>query len=75
MDKMKLYVWDNPYYVDYGHSMVFVIAPTLRQARIQAQQGKAYSFGYEQDSRPSVELGKPTRVVDLPCAEWHKWEE
>lgn len=20
-------------------------------------------------------LGEPNRVVDLPCAEWHRWEE
>ena len=25
--------------------------------------------------KPIIELGKPTRVESIPCAEWHRWEE
>jgi hypothetical protein len=41
-----------------------------------AKSGKSYSSSvYELDSHLQVELGEPTRIIDLPCAEWNKWEE
>ena len=30
---------------------------------------------FERDIVPSAVLGEPTRIVDLPCAEWHEWSE
>lgn len=73
---MKLFVWENPYKVSYGHSMVFAIAPNLRAARRIALRAKTYSFGIEtRKLPPDIKLAKPTRIVSLPCAEWHKWEE
>ncbi len=75
-EELKLYVWGSPYLIPFGHSMIFAIAHNLREARKQTKQGKSYSFGIENDDRHSkVKLGKPTRIVKLPCAEWHEWEE
>lgn len=82
---MKLFVWANPYDIDYGSAMCFAVAETEEQAREMLMGGNAtaWSFGECEDedlSRPSptrswITLAGPTRVVDLPCAEWHRWEE
>lgn len=73
---MKLFVWANPYPVSYGNSMVFAVAENLADAKKQARRGKAYWYSeYAQDHIPKARLGKPTRVVELPCAEWHEWQE
>lgn len=78
MTAMKLYVWADPYAVNYGSSMLMAVAADLDQAKIiAATSAKSYSFGkYEDDEIPlNVNLGAPTRVVELPCAEWHMWSE
>lgn len=76
---MKLFVWCDPYRVSNGSSMVFATAETEDDARKQAAKGLAYRYGkYKQDGNFSVlaaKLGKPNRVVGLPCAEWHEWSE
>lgn len=75
---MKLYLWSNPYGVAYGSSMVFAVAENIRAARQQAAKGTAWSFNeYEQGNAgvDKIKLGKPTRIVNLPCAEWHQWSE
>lgn len=73
---MKLYVWANPYRVPFGSTMVFAVADSEESARAQAKAGAAYSYFQFPDSAPrEMELGAPTRVVDLPCAEWHMVSE
>lgn len=69
---MRLYVWANPYRVPFGSTMVFAIAETEEAARQQAKQGVGYAyFEFGETAPMEMELGPPTRVVDLPCAEWH----
>lgn len=76
---MKLFVWCDPYHVNYGSSMVFAVAETEEEARNEAAKGLAYKYGeYKQDGDFSAlagKLGKPARIVDCPCAEWHEWSE
>lgn len=79
---MKLFVWANPYPVSYGSSMVFAVAETLEAARAEILGGNRYSYGEFFDGSgapiPTAQiekLGEPTRIVDLPCAEWHMWQE
>ena len=70
---MKLYVWEEPYPVNYGSSLVIAMAHSLREARKEAQKAKT---NYTYYSIPAnLILGKPTRVHTLPCAEWYHWEE
>jgi len=76
---MKLFVWDNPYSVPWGDSLLFAVAETEEEAkRIAITEGKLYK-GPEVEGQPDLPhcftLGAPTRVVNLPCAEWHEWEE
>lgn len=76
MSDMKLFVWCDPYSVSYGSAMVFAVASDVDEARKIAASGECYSFGkYSDGTPPSLVLGEPTRVVDLPCAEWHTWQE
>lgn len=76
---MKLFVWIDPYHVPYGSSMLFAAAETEAEAMAQALRGRAYRFGEEEIELVKdgivAKLGPPTRVVDLPCAEWHSWAE
>jgi len=72
---VKMYIWNNPYHVDYGSSLLVVLAHNLRQAKSEAKRGQGYIYGEYERPTPDVKLGKPTRVLNLPCAEWHRWEE
>ena len=74
---MKLFVWCDPYDVSYGSTMVFAVADDLAAAKAQARVGQGYSYGQYEDHKAPVtlELGEPTRIVELPCAEWHMWQE
>ena len=74
---MKLYVWADPYCRAYGGTMVFAVAKNLREARKIAETAPEYAYAKYERKGPgaSVKLGEPTRVVSLPCAEWHYWEE
>lgn len=72
---MKLFVWNNPYSVIYGSSLVFAVAETVEAGRVEAEKGLAYTFGEYLHSNPGARLGEPTRVLDIPCAEWHEWSE
>lgn len=77
-EPMKLYVWCDPYPVSYGTSMVFAVASNLKEARqIAAERSTSWSHAqFQQESGPNkIRLGKPDRVVELPCAEWHEWQE
>lgn len=59
--------------------MLFAAAETEAEARAQALRGRAYSYGLDETALTKdaivATLGPPTRVVDLPCAEWHSWAE
>lgn len=58
--------------------MVIVVADNEDEARELAANGKAYKFGVHLQSEAKmsgVKLGEPTRVVALPCAEWHEWSD
>ena len=74
---MKLYIWNEPYAVSYGSSFLFVVAESLELAREQATKGNVCAFGNvsRNDPIPNAVLGEPTRILDLPCAEWHEWFE
>ena len=73
---VKLFVWVDPYPVNYGSSMVFAVAETEESARAQVEGAPSYSFGqYENPPVKGLKLGDPTRIVELPCAEWHEWSE
>lgn len=72
---MKLFVWNNPYRVSYGSSMAFAVAETEEQAREIATASPAYAYGEYEQKTPQVKLGAPDRIVELPCAEWHRWSE
>jgi hypothetical protein len=58
--------------------MVFAIAETVEaaEALCLSRAAKWHTFGtpteYYEWTKP---LGQPTRIVDLPCAEWHEWSE
>lgn len=74
---MKMFVWSEPYRVNYGSSCCVAIAETVEQAREIAAIGKLQSFfRFQQDtSMQGVVLGEPTRILDLPCAEWYEVSE
>lgn len=72
---MKLYIWKDPYKVNWGSSMCFAVADNLETAKEIAQGANLYRFVEYESGYMNLPLGEPTRVVDLPCAEWHEWSE
>jgi len=75
---MKLFFWDRPRPTG-DPSIFFAVAESVEEAKRLVRSAPRYDFGiYLQDPAdydPEVELGEPTRVLDLPCAEWHEWSE
>lgn len=74
---MKLYVWNEPYGVDYGGSCLYAIAPDECSARALAEIAGVARYGYEPNGTPRGlrDLGPPSRVHDLPYAEIYEWSE
>ena len=78
---MKLFIWADPYQVNYGSSMLMCVAKNLREAKKLAKIGKTYSYVVYLNKHSSGKaaivkgLGKPLRILNLPCAEWHEWSE
>lgn len=82
----NLYIWDSPYDVRYGYSLLFVVAPDLAMAkRIAAQKATCHSLDIMWDesradlkgyfSRRATKLGEPSRVITGVGGEWHEWSE
>jgi hypothetical protein len=72
----KLFVWVSPYPVNYGRSLYFAVAKDVEEARKLAAGKKIWAYSeYDNDKAPETVKGEPTRVLDLPCGEWHEWSE
>ncbi len=78
---MKLYVWNDPYPINYGGCCLYVIARSLKEARRLATDkcNDASYGGYDRRSlkRTHVDVNNkpPTSVHNLPYAEMYRWEE
>lgn len=74
--KMRLYVWKDPYSVRWGSSIVYAVATSEEEARKLATRAPVSHFGGSPDPSEGreMELGVP-RVVDLPYAEIYEWSE
>lgn len=74
---MRLYVWNDPYHVSYGGSILYVVAETEEQARELAVAAPVAAFGNirEEGQKWDFKLGAADRVLDLPCAEIYEWSE
>lgn len=82
----NVYVWDSPYPVPYGSSLLFVVAPDLTMAkRIAAKKATCHDYDIMWDekradlqqyfNRRKTVLGEPTRVIEGIGGEWHSWSE
>lgn len=80
---MKLYIWNEPYKVSYGGACIYVVASSLEEARELAKTAPIAYYGNPAGvgatlgvSRVAMtEIGEPSRVLDVPCAECFHWEE
>lgn len=77
---MKLFVWNKPYQVNYGSSLLIVVAENEEQARIAACKASQCAFGDDWRGQKDwsfivATLGPPTRILEVPCAEMHEWSE
>lgn len=77
---MKLFVWADPYAVSFGASVYFAVAETVEEARKIAFDASRYSYGEHEidkigEAAAQFLAGDPTRVLDVPCGEWHQWSE
>lgn len=86
---MKLFVWNEPYKIRYGGSIIYAVAETEEAARLAAADSLVKPFGYHDpcaDPNPPrtaglnpAALGPPDRVYEVPAggavAECYEWEE
>ncbi len=74
---MKLFVWNDVIGVSYGGSCLYVVAEDEEQARSIAATAKLSKYGHDPRENAGFhkELGKPTRVIEAPCAEVYFWQE
>lgn len=74
---MKLYIWRDPYEVEYrGSSVCYAVAENVERARELAKDGLLRKPGMRSGCKPPpIALGEPDHVRDLPCAEWYEWSE
>ena len=76
---MKLYVWENPWHVDYGTSLVIAVADSLDEAKRVAteklREPKWDAFEWDKETHQSVKLGGPHEIIDCPTAAWFEWRE
>jgi hypothetical protein len=75
---MKLYVWNRPYSVSYGGSIVYAVAESEEAARALAAVAPINCYGFGAEPRVGRRLdisGPPTAVHDLPYAEIYEWSE
>jgi len=71
--KMKMYVWEDPYGVPWGNSLLIVVAESLPNARRLAMKSAKERWPKNFDAiNKNI---KPTRILSLPCVEWHEWSE
>jgi hypothetical protein len=74
---MKLFVWNDPYAVRYGGSIIYAVAETVEEARTAIKSARTSKFGLLPGERGYFDIGtaEPTRVLDAPCAEIYEWKE
>lgn len=73
---MKLYIWNEPYRVRYGSSIVYAVAETEEQARELAEKAPKSPYGLGVENGGCKLKGRaPDRVLELPCAEIYEWSE
>jgi hypothetical protein len=75
---MKIYIWNEPYQVSWGGSFLFIAAESEEQARLLAAIAPKCGYGYRaSNDKPlgNIELGPPSRVIDVPGGECYWWSE
>lgn len=70
---MKLFIWEDPYLVKWGMSLVVAIAETVEQAREVAIAASDAPDNMKRGG--TLTLGEPTQVIDVPGATWFEWKE
>lgn len=75
---MKLFIWKDPYSIDYGGAIAYAIAPDVESARKAIKAGGVSYFGHEPESEEIENLNidrDPDRVLDGPYGEIYEWEK
>jgi hypothetical protein len=76
---MRMYIWNQPYDVQWGASFAFAVADSEQEARelILASNGRVMNYGAYEAARPNFKRlnAAPDRILDLPCAEIYEWSE
>jgi hypothetical protein len=73
---MRLYIWNNPFHVMYGGSILYAVAETEDQARDEAIKAHVSRYGTAlEPDHINLNLGPPIRSYQVPCAEIYEWSE
>jgi alkanesulfonate monooxygenase SsuD/methylene tetrahydromethanopterin reductase-like flavin-dependent oxidoreductase (luciferase family) len=74
---MKVFIWNDPYDVSWGASILIVCANTEAEARDKAKSARRVQFSvHDNDKEVSIDgLGAPDAVLDAPAAICYEWSE
>ena len=76
---MNLYVWNDPYHIEYGGSCAYVVAEDEDAARLLAKRARISRFGGASEDgglfMAALFNGPPSRILSIPCAEVYEWCE
>lgn len=73
---MKLFIWTNPYDVDYGMSQYIAVAENIEAAKALVVGAQNNRFGSPQGTcEVKLDLGEPDAVLDVPCGRLDMWSE
>lgn len=77
---MKLFVWNNPFNVEWGGSCLYVLARNVKEAKRLAVNAPVVKYGAYPDlantlgEAEAAKLGEPDRVYDVG-GEVYVWSE
>ena len=72
---MQLFLWSDPW-PEYDHCLAFAVAENVEEAKDLVMRANGYSWGIgELGIQKRGPIGEPTRILDLPCAEWNQFGE
>ncbi len=76
--RMKLYIWNHPFYTLNGATIAYAVANSEEEARAEIAKSNVMLYGETPSSvEPSVlKLDRaPDRILSLPCAEIFEWAD
>lgn len=76
---LKLYIWNDPFTIPYGGSILCVVAYNLKSARTHGLNVICKDYGVRSsayaEASQTIVTQAPRVIRKFPCAKFYHWEE